>query len=284
VLRTRFATAVVAIPLLIWIIVWNPLSLFTWLVAGASFVGVTEYFAMAFRDERVDRAFGIVAGTLVVIAMMLPPDQRTVGIMPDFFAMALAGVVMSGLILALVRNSDLRKSVDAVALTMLGILYVAFLMPHYAWLHRLPDPVLPRAGVPGGWRWVVLTLVVAMAGDVGGYFGGRYYGRHKLMPEVSPGKTVEGTLAAFGGNVAGGIFCKLTFFPALDWVEVFALSLAAGCLAQVGDLCESMLKRAFGAKDSGWIIPGHGGVLDRIDSLVFPAPLIYYYARFLFIP
>ena len=121
-----------------------------------------------------------------------------------------------------------------------------------------------------------------MAGDVGGYFGGRYVGRRALMPTVSPGKTVEGTIAAVGANLAGACFCKLTFFHALSWAEVVGFGLAAGCLAQVGDLCESMLKRAFGAKDSGWIIPGHGGVLDRIDSLVFPAPLVYYYARFFF--
>jgi len=104
---------------------------------------------------------------------------------------------------------------------------------------RAARPEVPA--VTGGWRWVVLTLVIAMAGDVGGYFGGRYYGRRKLMPTVSPGKTVEGTLAAFGANVAGAVFCKLAFFHGLDWPEVVGLGLATGSLAQVGDLCESML-------------------------------------------
>jgi phosphatidate cytidylyltransferase len=264
----------VAIPLLVWIVVWNPWSLFTWLVTIASIIAASEYFAMAFPRQRIDRWFGIVAGALVVIAMIMPDK-------PQLFAGALAGVVVGALILALVRNDDLRRGVDAIALTQLGVLYAAFLLPHYTWLHSLPDPQLPGVAL-GGWRWVVLALVIAMAGDVGGYFGGRYYGKHKLMPEVSPGKTVEGTAAAFGANVLGGLVCKLTFFSVLGWGEVVALSVAAGSLAQVGDLCESMLKRAFGAKDSGWIIPGHGGVLDRIDSLVFPAPLLYYYAKFIF--
>jgi phosphatidate cytidylyltransferase len=274
VLRTRLATALVAIPLLVWIVVWNPWSLFTGLVTVASIIAVSEYFTMAFPQQRIDRWFGIVAGTLVVIAMIMRDEAQ-------LFAGALAGVVVGALILALARNDDLRRGVDAIALTQLGVLYAAFLLPHYTWLHRLPDPQIPAAGM-GGWRWVILALVVSMAGDVGGYFGGRYYGRHKLMPEVSPGKTVEGTAAAFGANILGGLFCKLTFFSVLGWSEVIALSMAAGSLAQVGDLCESMLKRAFGAKDSGWIIPGHGGVLDRIDSLVFPAPLLYYYAKFIF--
>jgi len=274
VLRTRLATAAVAIPLLVWLIVWNPLSLFVWLVGGAALVGVTEYFTMAFPQSPVDRLFGIVAGALVVVAMVLPAH--------DLSGMAISGVVMAGLILALARNSDLRRGIDAVAITMLGVLYVAFLLPHYVWMHALPDPEMPVATEPGGWRWVVLTVVIAMAGDVGGYFGGRYFGRRKLMPEVSPGKTVEGTFGAIAANLAGSIFCKLVFFHALAWGEVIGFALGVGCLAQVGDLCESMLKRAFGAKDSGWIIPGHGGVLDRIDSLVFPAPLVYYYARFFF--
>ncbi len=273
-LRTRLATAVVAIPLLVWLVVWNPWSLFVWLVGSAALVGVTEYFTMAFRDRPADRLFGIVAGTLVVIAMVVPSHELS--------GMALSGVVIAGLVLALARNADLRGGIDAVGLTMLGVVYVGFLLPHYVWMHGLPDPEQPLAMVPGGWRWVVLTLVIAMGGDVGGYFGGRYFGRRKLMPEVSPGKTVEGTGGAIAANVAGAVFCKVVFFHSLSWSEVLGFGLGVGTLAQVGDLCESMLKRAFDAKDSGWIIPGHGGVLDRIDSLVFPAPLVYYYARFFF--
>jgi phosphatidate cytidylyltransferase len=276
VLRTRIATAAVAIPLLVWLIVWNPWSLFIWLVAAATMVGVGEYCTMAFPTSLADRVFGLFAGALLLSTMFEPTQER--------FAMALAAVVVGGMVFGLFRREDAQRSVDVLGLALLGVLYTAFLLPHYAWMHGLPDPQLPSGASvqPGGWRWVVLTLVVAMAGDVGGYFGGRSFGHHKLMPSVSPGKTVEGTMAAVAANVAGGIFCKLTFFSVLGWVEVVGLSLAAGSLAQVGDLCESKLKRAFGAKDSGWIIPGHGGVLDRIDSLVFPAPLIYYYARFFF--
>ena len=273
-LRTRLATAAVAIPLLVWLIVWNPWSLFVWLVGAATLVGVGEYCAMAFPNDRWDRGFGLAAGTLLLSAMLVPTQER--------FAMALAAVVVAGLVMALARKEDLRHGVDALGLTLLGSLYTAFLLPHYVWMHALPDPVVLDAVEPGGWRWVILTIVIAMAGDVGGYFGGRWFGRHKLMPTVSPGKTVEGSAAAVVANLLGGIFCKLAFFPTLRGLEMVGLALAVGCLAQVGDLCESMLKRAFGAKDSGWIIPGHGGVLDRIDSLVFPAPLVYYYARFFF--
>jgi phosphatidate cytidylyltransferase len=244
-----------------------------WLVATATLVGVGEFCTMAFPADPWDRGFGMAAGTLLLSAMLIPTQER--------FAMALAAVVVAGMVLALARKDDLRRGVDAIGLVLLGTLYTAFLLPHYVWMHALPDPVTPTVQ-PGGWRWVILTIVIAMAGDVGGYFGGRWFGRHKLMPSVSPGKTVEGSTAAVVANLLGGAGSKLVFFPTLGWVEALGLGLAVGCLAQVGDLCESMLKRAFGSKDSGWIIPGHGGVLDRIDSLVFPAPLVYYYARFFF--
>ncbi len=272
-LRTRLATAAVAIPLLVWLIVWNPASLFNWLVGTAALVGVAEFCVMAFPTDLFDRGFGMAAGALLLMAMLVPTQER--------FAMALAAVVIAGLVLALARKDDLRHGVDALGVTLLGSLYVAFLLPHYVWMHALPDPQVPTSA-HGGWRWVILTLVIAMAGDVGGYFGGRWFGRHKLMPSVSPGKTLEGTMGAVVANLLGATVCKLVFFQRLHWLEVVGLGIAVGCLAQVGDLCESMLKRAFGAKDSGWIIPGHGGVLDRIDSLVFPAPLVYYYARFFF--
>ena len=101
------------------------------------------------------------------------------------------------------------------------------------------------------------------------------------MPSVSPKKTVEGALGAVVGNFLAGSVVKAILLPMIGWREVLILSFVTGILAQVGDLCESLLKRAFGAKDSGWILPGHGGILDRADSLVFPTVLVYYYVNFL---
>jgi phosphatidate cytidylyltransferase len=98
---------------------------------------------------------------------------------------------------------------------------------------------------------------------------------------VSPKKTIEGSLGSVAGNLLAGVVIKLVLLPSVPWREILLLSLLAGLLAQLGDLCESLLKRAFGAKDSGWLLPGHGGVLDRTDSLVFPVVLVYYYVNVL---
>src|SRR5437762_5308509 len=110
-----------------------------------------------------------------------------------------------------------------------------------------------------------------MGSDSGGYLTGRAFGRHKLAPSISPSKTVEVALGALAGAMVIAALCRLVFFAGLGSSEALVLGAAISVLAQFGDLCESALKRAFGAKDSGWIIPGHGGILDRLDSLLFPS-------------
>jgi phosphatidate cytidylyltransferase len=125
---------------------------------------------------------------------------------------------------------------------------------------------------------VIFTVVVVMASDTGGYFIGRVLGRHRLVPRISPNKTVEGAAGSLLVALLVASLARVTFFPALTWREVTGLGVTFSVLGQLGDLTESMFKRAFGAKDSGWIIPGHGGMLDRVDSLVFPAVVAYYYA------
>src|SRR5437867_3201313 len=107
---------------------------------------------------------------------------------------------------------------------------------------------------------------------------GRAFGRHPLAPAISPSKTVEGALGALAGAMVIAAVCRLVFFAGLGSIEALVLGAVISVLAQFGDLCESALKRAFGAKDSGWIIPGHGGILDRLDSLLFPVVFTYYYA------
>src|SRR5262249_16006775 len=142
-----------------------------------------------------------------------------------------------------------------------------------------PHIVLLR-GAPEGWRWVLFTVYVAMGSDSGGYFTGRAWGRHKLAPGISPGKTVEGAVGAVGGAIVIAVVCRFVFFRALPLAYALGCAVAISVLGQLGDLCESALKRAFGAKDSGWIIPGHGGILDRLDSLLFPFVFAVYFAAF----
>jgi len=130
---------------------------------------------------------------------------------------------------------------------------------------------------PEGLQWVISALVITWANDTCAYFAGRLFGRHKLHPAVSPNKTWEGFAGGAFGSVAGMFVARWVAFPALTTVDCIALGLLGAVLGPLGDLCESLLKRAHGVKDSGTLIPGHGGLLDRVDALLFNAPAVYLY-------
>lgn len=271
-LRERLATAAVAIPFLVWLVFFAPPWAFPVVVLGIAFVGVAEYFRMAFPERLGLQAGGIAGGVLVGLAMAHAAGAgATPGTIGIAFPAALFAVVVGGLLASLLDPDDPAGAVAHIGRGLLGILYAGALLPHFVWLHRLPD----------GPAWVLFVLAVAMAGDTGGYFAGRFYGKRKLMPRVSPKKTVEGAIGAFAGNAVAGLAVKGLLLDSVGWVEAVVVALVAGLLAQLGDLCESLLKRAFGAKDSGSLLPGHGGVLDRADSLVFPAVFVYYWLALL---
>ena len=141
--------------------------------------------------------------------------------------------------------------------------------------------ILIREG-SSGMIWIFLLLAVIFAGDTSAYYAGSYLGRHKLSPAVSPGKTIEGSIGGLAGNLVVGAIGKYFFLSAMPWGLCLLFFIVVGVAGQVGDLFESELKRSSGIKDSGGILPGHGGVLDRIDALLFASPVAYVFIRFIF--
>jgi phosphatidate cytidylyltransferase len=258
-LRTRLLTAAVALPAL-WLIIqhlWSPL--FTAFILLVVTVGLVEYFGMAFPDRVGDRVAGVALGLVAACGVFAGATWT---------GAALTVVIVLGLARTLAEGSELPAAMQRLGVIVLGVLYVGFVPPHITLLREMSAD---------GWRWVLFTVYVAMGSDSGAYFAGRAFGQRKLLPSVSPSKTVEGALGGLGGAVVIAVASHLVFLKEPALVEIVGLALAISVLAQVGDLCESALKRAFGAKDSGWIIPGHGGILDRLDSLVFPFVFAYYY-------
>jgi phosphatidate cytidylyltransferase len=162
------------------------------------------------------------------------------------------------------NNND--KSSRNAAFLSAGTLYCGGLVGFIGLVFASPD---------NGRFWVLTLLAGTFMGDTAAYAFGKLFGRHKLAPRLSPGKTWEGSLGGVVGTTAAVAICKFFFLPELDWIEVPLLSAPLSLFCQVGDLAESMLKRAFGVKDSGKIIPGHGGLLDRIDALLFGAPVVF---------
>lgn len=269
-LGTRVATAAVLVPIVLAALFWDPTpwGLLT-LACLVATIGYDEFLRMALpvraagqgRSLRI-LAAGTALGTVLAVGLWGPG----VALPP--------AVTVSVLLLAigvLARKQHLGDAGRHLPAVWAGYVYVPVLVS-----------VLPRIKaelLPDGARWLTVTLCVAFFSDTVAYGCGRAFGRHKLYPAVSPKKTWEGSL----GGVAGGVLATTWvgtawLLPDLPPMHAVILGVLGSIAGQLGDLVESMFKRAYGVKDSGTLLPGHGGVLDRCDALLFVAPLVYYYA------
>lgn len=262
-IRSRVITASVGVPLLILVIGWGSAAQFSLLVFLVTLVALCEYFLIVLRERWKERTLGIVSGVLVSLGIIIP------GISEPGLALAIA--ILLALSAYLFSRGKLEEKFQHLGWTVLGALYVGYFVPHLALLHQSPD----------GRAWVFFLLLVVMGGDTAGYYAGTSLGKNKLCPEISPGKTVEGALASLAASLIVGVLGGIFLLPAISWVESLLLAIVLSVLGQTGDLFESWIKRVFSVKDSGYLLPGHGGLLDRMDSLIFPVVFITYYLRWL---
>lgn len=182
--------------------------------------------------------------------------------------LGLAMVAVMGTLGWYLFKGPLEQAPARAALVLFGWVYCGGGLAVLGLLRALPD----------GLTWMCLAVVVTFGNDTGAYFAGRFLGKHKLYVAVSPNKTWEGFFGGMAAAVALMALAKLTLAPLLSWADVFGVGLLGSIFGPTGDLAESMLKRAYGVKDSGNIIPGHGGLLDRIDALVFNGPVLLLWA------
>lgn len=267
--------AVVAVPILLLVLYYHRPEP-TWaLMFAASVLAMREFFAMTLPPA--DRRAALVMGGLATagfywLAPAALPTQVPMALhraAADGAAFALAAVVVMPGIYYLFRFRDLPSVAGRWAATLAGIVYCGFLAMFLAKLKLI--------GGPRGGDAVLIVLLIAWVADTGGYFAGRFLGRAKLYEAVSPKKTWAGAWGGLLGSVTGVAVLKLGFADWLTWFDVFALAIPGGILGQMGDLAESLLKRSVGVKDSGSLLPGHGGILDRIDAVLFIAPYVYAY-------
>jgi len=260
-LGRRIATAAVGLPLLLVGVLLCPPIVGVALVAAAVLLGASELFSLL-------AAGGIaplrVPGFLLVAAIFV--DVARPGTFPGS-AWPLVALVLLASMLA--RSRDIALAVPAAAGTLLGVAYLGGLGGSIAAL-RVLDPV-----DLGGWR-MLLLLAIVMGADTAAFFVGSALGRRKLAPAISPGKTVEGLVGGLAGGVLGALAVRAGL-PSLPLAHAVWLGFGVAALGTAGDLAESLLKRWAGVKDSGALFPGHGGMLDRLDSLLFGAPVLYYY-------
>lgn len=279
-MKTRLLTAAVALPILIASIIlpmWYPETvwIFVAIAIFAIAAGLFEFFSLSKKLElKADAAIGYFGATAFVIAFIFDAPSKA----PDLLILTLALFIAAVLISQTYRfQKDFSKMITGIGVTILGVLYVAFLGGFL---------IATRVGfeqVPGlSSKLLLFFLVVMFGSDAGAYFSGKAIGKHKLAPAISPGKTVEGLI---GGIVAAAGFaalCTWVFFPELPYQFSIPLACVMAVFGVLGDLTESAMKRGSGAKDAASILPGHGGLLDRLDSLLLNAPILYYFARFYF--
>jgi phosphatidate cytidylyltransferase len=268
----RILTAVIVLPFLIASILISSLWwLFVVLAATAMVLGLWEFYLLARKLKlQPEVAVGYLAGA-ALITISLQNDPANVLLI----LFVIIAVTIGTMIAFTVRGGPFDKMIASVGATLVGVLYVPLLGSHLVAL---------RTGFPQPLSADLLSFffLVLMGSDAGAYYTGRALGKRKLAPSISPGKTWEG---AAGGIVAALLMADLAhfwFFRELPLKYMMPLAGIMAVLGIFGDLAESALKRGAGAKDAANILPGHGGILDRLDSLLFNAPLIYYFARFYF--
>lgn len=263
----RWITALILLPLLFYL-VYRGGAAFAGFVAIVSALAMAEYVRIALPD-----ADGQWIGPLSLLALVAVPllvwtahaGSR------DFLLLVLFLNFLGCALWVLFRFSAGAAVLERGARQSGGVLFIGL---------SLSFAVLIRDGSDGA-AWLFLVLAVVFAGDVGAYYAGTRFGRHKLLPAVSPGKTVEGALGGIAANLLVGSVVKIVALPDMYWGGSLLCFVLLGMAGQVGDLYESAFKRAAGVKDSGRLLPGHGGMLDRIDALLFALPVAYLFKRFI---
>ena len=279
-MKTRILTAAAALPILIAAIIlplwWRESALlFVALAAFAMAAGLFEFYSLTKNLElKADAAIGYLGAAALFIGFVFDAPAKA----PELILLTLALFVIVLLVTQTFRfRESFRKMLTGVGVTLLGVIYVAFLGGFL---------VAMRVGFENGidlsTKLLGYFFSVVFMSDTGAYYIGRAFGKHKLAPTISPGKTVEGLIGGLISAAAGAAITTYVFFHELPLQYSIPLALVLAAVGVLGDLAESAMKRAAGAKDAASILPGHGGFLDRLDSLLFGAPILYYFARFYF--
>ena len=242
-------------------------------------LGMTsEFAAMVFQlPDRAQKQRWMIGLCVLLNLVALVVDRRGVDILErhgvvDGFLFAFLALFILFLVSAKRYASDsahYAQHFRELMFSVFGLIYATILTLYLSRLHSLA----------WGVEWTLLFLLIVWAGDTGAYFAGRKWGKTKLYPEVSPKKTWEGSWGGLAAGLIVSLLVKLSFFPQLSWLGAALIPLIVGVIAQVGDLCESFLKRSFDQKDSGSILAGHGGFLDRFDGVIFSLPVMFVLAR-----
>jgi len=280
-MKSRLLTALFALPVLILSIVlpyflpqypqtnW----LFVVIAAFALVAGLYEFFSITKKLElKADASIAFLGAAAFFVAFIFDAPKNA----PDLLILTVAFFLILVLATQMFRfQKDFSKMLTGVGVTILGVLYVVFLGGFLVATRVGFDPILSS-------KLLLFYFAVNFGSDAGAYFVGKNLGKHKLNPKISPGKTWEGLIGGILFSAAFAALATLLFFPELSYKFSIPLAVVMAVVGVIGDLAESAMKRGADVKDAANFLPGHGGLLDRLDSLLFNAPILYYFARFYF--
>ncbi|RLB07815.1 MAG: phosphatidate cytidylyltransferase [Deltaproteobacteria bacterium] len=256
----RIFSALIIIPPLTLLIVFGPHYTLYIMVSVAAILGLYEFYNLTLPDQgRGGKIGAVVMGTILCGVFQWASYEAVVSIL---------GVILLILFLGYpLLSSDLSTLPNRIGVTFFGIVYIPFLLSHITLINKLPKGLI----------WVLLLVATVWAGDTFALIVGSLWGRHKLCPQISPKKTIEGFLGCFVGAIVSIFAFKTLFLTTLAARDAIVVGSGIALFGQLGDLSESMIKRGANVKDSGALIPGHGGMLDRLDSFLFSSPFLYYF-------
>ncbi len=277
--RQRWLTALILLPLLALALLWGGLALFVLMLLVVNALGHWEFLGMFQAEADKPRRFkAVLLGSFILLSFGTAHPSTQGGIStgslfsnPAIVLFALFWCLFMLFLFYLLSYEHIAQVGQSLAINILGLLYLPFLLGHLIWLRFLVD---------GEW-WVLWFLMVIFAGDTGAYYVGRTLGKTKLYPAVSPGKTWAGVAGGLAASLVVGVAAGKWLLSGVGGLELAALAVVLAVAGLLGDLFESMLKRQAQVKDASKLLPGHGGMLDRLDSILFSAPLLVYARLFL---
>ncbi len=280
-MKSRLLTALFALPILILSIVLPMLApqfeqaswLFTAIAAFAFAAGLFEFFSITKKLElKADAGVAYSGAAALFISFVFDAPSKA----PDLLILTIALFIIIVLATQMFRfQKDFSKMLAGIGVTVFGVLYVVFLGGFLVAVRGGFDPILSS-------KLLLFFFSINFGADAGAYFVGKNFGKHKLAPLISPGKTWEGLIGGVLFSAALAALATFWFFPELPYQFSIPLAVVMAIAGVTGDLAESAMKRGANVKDAANLLPGHGGLLDRLDSLLFCAPILYYFARFYF--
>lgn len=284
-MKTRILTALIALPILILSVILPNLLpqmpyanwLFLIIAAFAFGAGLFEFYTITKKLElKADATVAYLGASAIFVNFLFDAPTKS----PDLLFLTISIFIIAVFITQTFRfRVDFSKMLTGIGATILGVFYIAFLGGFIISTRiGFENSIVPNLST----KLLGFFFLILMGSDSGAYFTGKYLGKHKLAPKISPGKTWEGLVGGVLASVAFAAIAHFWFFPEISLAYALPLAGIMSIVGVLGDLAESAIKRGADVKDAANILPGHGGLLDRLDSLLFNAPILYYFARFYF--